>query len=236
MKAQNIYLVSSRGGTGKSLIAAHLGVTLQQKDNKVLLVEGNPLFPTHSHYFRIRENRHYQPPKKGQSQLKQLIQRGLSGVDVMVNIHEIPRARLDLHQFTLSLEGLKKEVLREYDYILWDVPETMLFSKAMKVDKKDKLLYVGLPDELEKLEEFLPLYRSLKLNTPLYLVINRLQDSEEVIKYHQHFDSEKDLFYLGYVFNDSQGISEAQVKKMPLSYNENPSPIMDCMDMIATQF
>ncbi|WP_028972850.1 tyrosine-protein kinase family protein [Spirochaeta cellobiosiphila] len=236
MKAHNIYITSMRGGSGCSLIAAHLAIVLYQHNKKVLVVDGDPLNPTQALYYHINENYPAEAYLTEGKSLSQLIQKGLGGVDVLTNLHPIKKNKFDLTAFYNKLDDIKSECSGLYDYIVWDIPALAFVSSSFTWNKRDIITYVGSPGDFAYLSRFIEHYRRMTTKGDMTYLVNGYTQKADVIAYQDILGQDSDVTYLGYVSHDEQGVQEALTKGMLLTYNEETSPIMESLELLSSYY
>jgi flagellar biosynthesis protein FlhG len=244
-RAKIVTVSGSKGGIGKTFFSVNFAVELKNHGFRVLVFDADINLSNVNLFLNIDEENHFTDFLNGNAQLREVIQKGIGGVDAVyaggdfeqiltVGDEEIERINAGLNQLE-----------REYDYIVVDTQAGLNNLNLGLILSADRNILITNPEitALVDLYKVVKVASHKKRGLHFEVVVNKafnVQNATRVYEKISHtvaqFQLKTQLSFLGYIIEDSRRVIESIQKRVPIVMLHETGNIKECYRMITNIF
>ncbi|MEM2865757.1 MAG: cell division ATPase MinD [Candidatus Hadarchaeales archaeon] len=227
--ARVISFASGKGGTGKTMVVANLGVCLARRGKKVVVLDADLTMANLGLLFGLEERFTLHDVLAGKAEVEEALHEVMPKLEVVqggLSLKDIGQIRLD------RLKGVVGKLSRRADYVLVDCPSGFEEDFVAALTVSSQVVLVVNPDPLSVAEAMKVKRMATKLHVGLLgMVVNRVvgKDADLPLK---EIETLLELPLLGAIPEDEE-VARSLASGKPLVLQDPRSPASKAMEKIA---
>ena len=244
-RARIITVSGGKGGVGKSFFAVNFAAALSLAGNKVLIFDADVNLSNVHLMTHINSNTRFDQFLKGEKKLKEIIEKGVGGIDVIYTGNDLGHLiKLDQNEINLlhkSLFGLEMS----YDYIIIDTAAGLDELNINLMLLADTVIMVTTP----VITAMTDLYRVIKIvseRSPgkiFDIVINQVKEAGEAADTFRKIAAVISKFKinsvpnsLGFILDRKDKVNNSIQKRVPILILDGNDDISACFKLIMKSY
>jgi flagellar biosynthesis protein FlhG len=241
-KAKILTVSSGKGGVGKTFFSVNLSASLVMAGYKVLLFDADVNFSNANLYLHVDGSNSYAKYLKGEVEFRELIQKGVGGVDLFFLGDEYKRSKEISDDENSQFHRDLKKLQQNYDFIIFDMPAGINDFIIDWLKYADENLIVVNSDSASVVDayRFIKLSVSEKRSLKFHVISNKVNSPEEGRRTFtalqstiQKFKVRTHLNYAGFIFQDPERVFLSVQQRIPMVLLQKQAPISQSIFSIA---
>ncbi len=243
--AQVVTVSGGKGGVGKTFFSVNFAAELKKMGYTVLIFDADVNLANVNILLSIDNNSRFQDFLSGDIPIKDIIQKGVGGVDVLYVGDELKHIfTIDSEQFKKIISGLH-ELETMYDFIIIDTQAGINDLNLKLLVYSDRIVMITNPE----ITALIDLYKVMKVTAGeksglhFDIIVNRSRNPEQAAKIYERisgtvsqFKIRAGLSFLGYIMDDPQRVFESIQKRIPIVILHHSSSVRECFRLAVHTF
>ncbi len=245
-KSSRIVTVSGgKGGVGKTFFSVNFAAELKKRGYSVLVFDADVNLANVNILLSIDDNNRFQDFLEGDIPIRELIQKGVGGVDVLYVGDELKHIfTLDSEQFHKIIAGLH-ELENMYDFIIIDTQAGINELNLKLLVSSDRIIMITNPE----ITALVDLYKVMKMTAweksglRFDIIVNRSRSPEHAAGIYDRISTTASRFkiraglgFMGYILDDPQRVFESIQKRIPIVILHHSGSIRECFRLAVNTF